>query len=474
MGALSQTQQQKQKKMLGIIMGNVLESKTGKAVPFASVSVQIMGDTAKTANTITDKNGSFEFQQLPLGYFRLTVSAMGFATLNMDSIYLREERYDFNLGDVKLSEVANSLGEVIIYSEKPLIENRDGKLTYNVGESALSNGATTAELLKNMPLISNDPNGKILLKGKEPKILIDDKPTDLTAQQLQDLLESLPGNSIEKIEVMTNPPPQYATESGGVINIVTKKGKIGWVGRSILSVGTRGEGSFSTNLSYRNKTFSFASTLSLGASSFVGNSYSKRQNFYADSSNKFNTETNYDNKNLRPGLRLQGDYQTNPQNLFNLTYQGNLSYFDNLSQTQYTNINRNDEIYKISTRTNAAQGDGYSHYISGSYTRKSKKNLAEYIRFIGSLNNGKNDNDKDYFQQFLTGDFTPTGVDSTQNQYFNTFNKGYSLRLDYNKPLKVLKGNFSTVPAISLAVFTIPLILVFFQKRIPHLCPIIY
>jgi lactam utilization protein B len=67
MDALSQTQQQKQKKMLGIIMGNVLESKTGKAVPFASVSVQIMGDTAKTANTITDKNGSFEFQQLPLG-----------------------------------------------------------------------------------------------------------------------------------------------------------------------------------------------------------------------------------------------------------------------------------------------------------------------------------------------------------------------------------------------------------------------
>ena len=87
-------------------MGNVLESKTGKAVPFASVSVQIIGDTAKTANTITDKNGSFDFQQLPLGFFRLTVSAMGFAILNLDSIYLREERYDFNLGDVKLSEVA--------------------------------------------------------------------------------------------------------------------------------------------------------------------------------------------------------------------------------------------------------------------------------------------------------------------------------------------------------------------------------
>jgi len=67
-----------------------------------------MGDTAKTANTITDKNGSFEFQQLPLGFFRLTVSAMGFATLNMDSFYLRKKGYYFNLGDLKIKE--NGIG----------------------------------------------------------------------------------------------------------------------------------------------------------------------------------------------------------------------------------------------------------------------------------------------------------------------------------------------------------------------------
>ena len=439
----TQSQPIKQKRYLGIIMGNVLESKSGKAIPSAYVTVQIMGDSIKTASAITDKNGAFEFQQLPLGYYRLSVAAMSYASMDLDSIFLREERYDFNLGDVKLNEASSTLIEVIVYSEKPLIENKDGKLTYNVGESALNNGATTAELLKNMPLISNDPNGRILLKGKEPKILIDDKPTDLTAQQLQDLLESLPGNSIEKIEVMTNPPPQYATETGGVINIVTKKGKIGWVGKTMLSVGTRGEGSFSTNVSYRNKRFSFAGNVSVGASNFTGNSYSKRQNFYADSSNKFNSETNFENKNLRPGVRLQTDYTINPQNVFNITYQGNVNYFDNLSHTQYTNINRFDEAYKVSTRTNASEGTGYSHWLSGSYTLKNKKSIAEFLRLILAANTGKNDNDRDFYQQFLSADYVPTGVDSTQNQFFNTFNKGYSIRLDYNKPLKAINGNFS-------------------------------
>jgi outer membrane receptor for ferrienterochelin and colicin len=73
---------------------------------------------------------------------------------------------------------------------------------------------------------------------------------ELNLQQLQDLLESLPGSSIEKIEVMTNPPPQYANEQGGVINIVTKKGKVGKSGRINISAGTRGEGSINWNFNY--------------------------------------------------------------------------------------------------------------------------------------------------------------------------------------------------------------------------------
>jgi hypothetical protein len=194
---------------------------------------------------------------------------VGFADLQIDSIYLREERYDFNLGDLKLNISGAASSEVIVYAEKPLIENKDDKIIFNVGESALSGGATTAELLKNMPLINNDPNGKILLKGKEPRILIDDKPTDLNAQQLQDLLESLPGNSIDKIEVMTNPPPQYATETGGVINIVTKKGKIGWVGRVNVSAGTRGESSTYANGSYRNQKLVLNLNGGVGVSTMV-------------------------------------------------------------------------------------------------------------------------------------------------------------------------------------------------------------
>ena len=152
---------------MGLIIGNVLDAGTSKPLSFASIQLKKMSDTVVTVQVVSDKNGAFECLNLPFGYYKLRASMVGYADLQIDSIYLREERYDFNLGDIKLNISSAASSEVIVYAEKPLIENKDDKIIFNVGESALSGGATTAELLKNMPLINNDPNGKILLKGKE-------------------------------------------------------------------------------------------------------------------------------------------------------------------------------------------------------------------------------------------------------------------------------------------------------------------
>ncbi len=430
------------KSKFGIIIGNLIEAKNGKAVPFARIDLYFTSADTILSSTISDKNGSFEFANLGFGFYTISAKTMSLAVTQIDSIYLRVDRYDFNIGDVKMKEVSNILTEVIVYSEKPLIENKDDKLTYNIGESALSAGSSTAEILKNIPLINNDPTGKILLKGKEPKILIDDKPTDLSPQQLQDLLESLPGSSIEKIEVMTNPPPQYATETGGVINIITKKGKIGWVGRLSMSAGTRGEGNFSGNISYRNKKISINQTIGTGVSQLNGNSYSNRTNFYTDSTNFFNTTGKFTNKNIRPNLRTQVDYELNKNNQAGFVYQGNLNYFDNLSKSEFTNINRNQQVYKVSTRENKSEGDGYTHSVTLSYTHKGK-NLAEVLRFFVIGNTSKNDNDRDFFQQFLNLNYVPTGVDSTQTQFFDSKNSSLTIRLEYTKPLKHKGNNFS-------------------------------
>jgi ferric enterobactin receptor len=428
---------------LGLMIGNILDAENASSISAATVKLSKTSDTLFSRMQVTSKDGSFEFDKLSFGLYRLTITSIGFNATTLDSIHVRAERYDFNLGDIKLSKVSAQLEEVVVYAEKPLIENKEGKIVYNVGESALSSGSSTSELLKSMPMIANDPNGKILLKGREPKILIDDKPTELNAQQLADLLESLPGSSIEKIELMTNPPPQYASEAGGVINIVTKKGKIGLVGRVTLSAGTRGEGNLAANVSYRHKQFSFNTTVGIAANQLRGNSYSRRQNFYKDSTNAFNTDGQFHNRNLRPNLRLQGDYDFNLRNSINVVLQSNENYFNNFSFTRYANINRNGDIYKLSTRDNDFTGNGYNHGVTATYTYKGK-NIAERLQVIAAGNFGKNNNGRHFYQQFLYADFRPTGTDSTQNQATDDYSNGYSVRVNYDKPLKVKGASITT------------------------------
>lgn len=422
-----------QNAVVGLLTGNVMDEKK-KALEGATVQLISFTDSLNKRTVSSDNTGQFTFQAIPFGYYKLSISYIGLQPLTLDSIYFRTERYDFNMSDLILQpRTTDNLETVVIYAEKPLIQSKDGNITFNAGESALAAGSNASELLTNVPLVGKDPDGKITVRGKEPKILIDDKPVELNMQQLQDLLESLPGSSIEKIEVMTNPPPQYANEQGGVINIVTKKGKVGVSGRASLTAGTRGEASFNASFTYRKKGLAININAGGGYNRYEGNGYSVRNNMYTDSSNFFNTTNNYTNKSLRPNFRANVDYDINKNNLLNFVFSYNQNDFDNTNITEYRNINRNDELWKMSRREVLSQGNNYSPNLSLSYTLKGKP--GETLRIITAYNLSFNESDRNFYQQFFNPDLTPNGIDSVQQQLNETRINSYSGRVNYDKML---------------------------------------
>jgi len=418
----------------GLVIGSIMDADNSKAISGANIRLTILSDTSFVKNELSLKNGEFLFDKLAFGYYRLQVSMVGYAGLVIDSIYIRPERFDFDLNDVKLNKNSSLLNEVIVYAEKPLIENKDGKITFNTGESALSSGATTTELLKQTPLVNVDNDGKISLRGKEVKILIDDKPVELDSKQLQDLLESMSGSMIERIEVMTTPPPQYANERGGVINIVTKKGKVGFNARINVNYGTRGEAGISGNLGYRKNKFALNFSAGFGYNKYQSNSYSNRQNIYTDSVNYFNTIAESSSNNKRPNIRLSIDYELNKRHSLNFTTQYNSNNSENANATEYSNLDRNSQLYKLSNRITGTSNKGWNPNFNFTYTFKGK-DPAEVLRFISGFNFNENNNERDFFQQYLNPDHTLTGIDSTQEQ--NTFSRNYniSFRVNYDKPL---------------------------------------
>lgn len=129
------------------------------------------------------------------------------------------------MGTLKLSSEQNNLSEVTITAEKPVIEFAADMITYNVDKSILAEGSTATDILKNVPMVQVDIDGKATIAGKRStRIFIDGKPSDYMTSNIADLLNVLPSDAIEKIEVMTNPPARYSGDGEGIINIVMKKG----------------------------------------------------------------------------------------------------------------------------------------------------------------------------------------------------------------------------------------------------------
>ena len=421
------------KSVSGLLTGNVMDTRS-KALEGATVRLISFADTLSNRTMLTDKAGEFSFSSIPFGYYKLSVSFVGLQPLTLDSIYFRADRYDFNMPDLTLKPKSTEmLEDVVIYAEKPLIQSKDGNITFNAGESALAAGGTVSEILTQVPLVTKDQDGKISVRGKEPKILIDDKPVSLNMQQLQDLLESMPGSSVEKIEVMTNPPPQYANEQGGVINIVTRKGRVGKSGRLSLSGGTRGEFLFNGSFNYRKQGLSISINAGAGYNKYGGSGYSIRNNIYTDSSNFFNTRNTNWSESVRPNFRFNMDYDFNKKHSVNVTLNYNQSDAESYNNTEYRNINRFNELWKLSEREIQSLGKGYSPNTSFTYTYRGKP--GEVLRIISSYSFSWNESNRDFNQQFFNPDFTPTGLDSMQRQNNNTRVNGQTLNLNYDRML---------------------------------------
>lgn len=418
----------------GIIGGTVVDEKS-KPLEGATVEVVSLTQASFQKRTASDGAGTFTVTSLPFGYYRLIISFVGLQSLTLDSIFLRQERFDFHLGDLVLkAKDAGGLNEIVIYAEKPLIQSKEGNITFNVAESATSQGSHAGDLLTQVPLISKDPDGKMTVRGKEPKILVDEKPVELNAQQLQDFLESLPGSAIEKIEVMTNPPPQYANEQGGVINIVTRKGTVGLNGRLSVFSGTRGEKGSNGYFTYRKTGLSVNVSGGFSHNDYRGNGSSVRQNLYADSTNFFNTTNRYNNHSVRPNVRASVDYEITRSHLLNLVAQFNENTAQNASTTTFQNINRFDELYRLSDRSVDSRSQNSNRNLNLNYTFRSRQ-PGEVLRVFSSYWASSHASDRLFYQRFFHPDYTPTGHDSTQQQINQNQSNGYSVRVAYDKPL---------------------------------------
>ena len=130
---------------------------------------------------------------------------------------------------IPVKRKTTDLQDVTVVSRKPVIKQEDDKSV--VDATALSNSSTNAyEVLEKTPGTIVDQDGNVYLSSLTPAtVYINGREMKLSSEDLASLLKSLPASSVSKIEILRNPSAKFdAASSGGIINIVLKKGvKIG-------------------------------------------------------------------------------------------------------------------------------------------------------------------------------------------------------------------------------------------------------
>lgn len=191
-----------------IIKGSVIDA-DGKAMPFVTISV-LAKDSSLLTGAITDDDGLYAIEVTANQYI-IQASYVGYVTA-------------YGGPDFVLREETEKLAEVEVKAKKPLIERQMDKLVVNVSASPLAAGSNGNDILRRAPGVRIDKDGNITVNGKSVEIWIDGKPSYLSGQQLKAMLDGTDGNTIEKIEIISNPSAKYdASGQGGIINIKTKR-----------------------------------------------------------------------------------------------------------------------------------------------------------------------------------------------------------------------------------------------------------
>ncbi|HEU4610258.1 MAG TPA: TonB-dependent receptor plug domain-containing protein, partial [Chitinophagaceae bacterium] len=253
----------------GRFYGKIVDALTNKGIEAASVQIFVLPGKGGTGNVsdlpaggmLTAPNGDFSIDNLPANdSFKLVVSAIGFeekslliafparrknATTEMSSL-------DKDLGNIALAQDAQYLNSVTVVGQKPGLEMGIDRKIFNVEKNITATGGTAVDVMKNIPSVTVDVDGNVLLRNASPKIFVDGLPTILT-------LDQIPADNIERIELITNPSAKFdAASSAGIINVILKKNKRkGFNGIASAGIGSPDITTGSLSLNHREGKINF-------------------------------------------------------------------------------------------------------------------------------------------------------------------------------------------------------------------------
>ena len=233
------------------VSGRIID-KDGIPLPSATVLLLNHVDSTYVTGTASGPDGRFEFLNLKPDNYILSISMIGFEKINLSQQVGQNTTNE--LSDVVLEEDSYELSTVTVIGKRAPVKVEPGRMTINLSSALLSTDGNILDVLRKLPGVIVQNDGSIILNGKSgANVLIDDKVTYLSGEILINYLRSIPANSVENIELISQPSSKYeASNISGIINVQKKRIKEQGINLAVSSglergIHTRGNESFILN-----------------------------------------------------------------------------------------------------------------------------------------------------------------------------------------------------------------------------------
>ena len=189
------------------VTGSVVEQGSDTPIEQATVRLLNVKDSAMVRGVVSARNGSFTLKNVKKGSYLLHITFIGYDPL-YQPLQITGKKNPVNVGKLELSDGAIELGEAVVIGKAPEVTVRNDTVEYNADSYKVTEGSVLEDLLKKMPGVEVDSEGKITVNGKEvKKVMVDGK--EFFSDDPKVASKNLPAKMIDKLQVLDNGPNDW-------------------------------------------------------------------------------------------------------------------------------------------------------------------------------------------------------------------------------------------------------------------------
>lgn len=418
----------------GKLSGQVRDAANNTPVEYATIALVDIQTSKPVDGSVADGDGKFTINKIADGKYNVVVSFIGFEASTI-TVTFDDKNNNLDLGIIKINSKAEMLNEVTVQGQKTLIEERVDRTVYNAENDLTTRGGDATDVLKRVPMLSVDLDGNVSMRGNSNiRVLINNRPSAITASSIADALKQIPADEIKSVEVITSPSAKYDAEgSAGIINIITKKNVLEGATLNVnSSAGIRGSNLGLNGAYKKGKVGLTLGGFGRAGYNVKGNYENIQKTIDENDVQRINTQYADTKSNFVFGRYTLGlDYDINKNNYINSSVQFGLRNNDSFQDNLLTRTFENGSLVSsglrgVDTKNNSGSVDvnfGFTHLYE-----KPQRELS--IMGLYSRNNRTNN-----FINSSLDEVTEDVLNRTKN-INESFDQEVTFQVDYQTPIQ--------------------------------------